>query len=155
MLAFPNSPAFDDRIFEIWCLKELALAFEANGAVLIDGPTPLAFSSLKPIYVFRVGERLVKVWFQKGLSTEFAQWLYEGARPLRGIPDITVESDGCLLLLDSKNRFADQGGRSEETYKMLGYFENLRDSCFRLMAWYALHRSMTFIAHSRRKAAVL
>jgi len=126
LLAFPSSLAFDDRIFEIWCLKELARAFESCGAVLIDGPTPLALNSVKPIYVFRHGERLVRIWFQKALNTEFAQWHYEGTKPLRGIPDITVENDGCLLLLDSKNRLADKGVRPEETYKMLGYFENFR-----------------------------
>jgi hypothetical protein len=126
LLAFPSNPAFDDRIFEIWCLKELARAFHRCGAVLMDGPNVLAMNLVRPIYIFRAGTRLVKIWFQKAFDSAFAEWLYEANKPLRGIPDITVETDDRLLLVDSKNRLAEKGVRPEETYKMLGYFENFR-----------------------------
>ena len=74
------------------------------------------------------GEHFPQLLFQKSLPKEHARWTYNIAgQPLRGIPDITVIADGThYLLVDAKNRNVQRGTRPEETYKILGYFENFR-----------------------------
>ena len=127
-LAFPSDEGFLDRIFEIWCLRELASALARLGAHLVDGPQPLTVNRSAPIYTFLLEGKQVEIWFQKSLPKEHARWAYDIAgQPLRGIPDITVIADGIhYLLVDAKNRNVQRGTRPEETYKILGYFENFR-----------------------------
>lgn len=125
-LAFPSDEGFLDRIFEIWCLRELASALIRHGAHLIDGPQPLTKNRSVPIYTFLLEDKQIEIWFQKSLPTAHARWAYDTTgQPLRGIPDITVIGNGThYLLVDAKNRTVKQRTRPEETYKILGYFEN-------------------------------
>ncbi len=128
LLAFPSDEAFKDRIFEIWCLRELAGSVLRQGAQLIDGPNPLTLNKARPIYTFSLGGKRIELWFQRALDKQHARWTYsESGQGLRGIPDITVIAEGIhYLVVDAKNRSVQGNTRPEETYKMLGYFENFR-----------------------------
>lgn len=128
LLAFPADEAFLDRIYEIWCIRSVADAFIQLGAKLVSGPTPMSESRRKAIYVFEIGENQLEVWFQKSLPSESAEWRYESTdAALRAMPDICIVANSShRLLMDAKNRLVTSSTRSEETYKMLGYFENFR-----------------------------
>jgi len=128
LLAFPADEAFNDRIFEIWCLREIAGSVLRQGAQLIEGPNSLTLNRVRPIYAFALGEKRIELWFQKALNKQHARWTYSDSNQgLRGIPDITVIAEGIhYLVVDAKNRSVQGNTRPEETYKMLGYFENFR-----------------------------
>lgn len=128
LLSFPSDESFSDRIFEIWCIRAIGAALVEVGATLIAGPAPLTNRRVGPIYAHKLGEDVIEVWFQRSLPSAAAGWRYEqpGGR-LRGAPDISVIGNGVhYLLVDAKNRVVAGNTRSEETYKMLGYFENFR-----------------------------
>lgn len=128
LLAFPADQAFLDRIYEIWCIQSVANAFLEIGAHLVSGPSPMTDARLKPIYTFACDLNRFELWFQKSLPSEQAGWRYVSTgATLRGIPDICVvaDDDHCMLI-DAKNRVVTGSTRSEETYKMLGYFENFK-----------------------------
>jgi hypothetical protein len=128
LLAFPIDQAFADRIYEIWCIRSIADALFSLGAELINGPREMTLAKKYPIYSFKLEEISIEIWFQKSLPNENAEWLYESTTALRGIPDITVFADKShRLLVDAKNRIVKGNTRSEETYKMLGYFENFHN----------------------------
>jgi hypothetical protein len=128
LLAFPIDEAFADRIFEIWCLREIASAFQRLGAITVRGPLPLTLNRQAPIYTFRLGWDEFEVYFQRALDGATARWIYDKSEaPLRGIPDITVIANKKhYLVVDAKNRQVTGSTRPEETYKVLGYFENFR-----------------------------
>lgn len=126
LLSFPADDSFLDRIYEIWCIHEMASCLSHLGATLLEGPLPLTMNRRRPIYTFKMGGNCIELWFQHSLDSGSAVWKYETTgTPLRGIPDITVVANGChFLLVDAKNRLVTGNTRAEETYKMLGYFEN-------------------------------
>lgn len=126
LLSFPADDSFLDRIYEIWCIREMALCLSHLGATLLKGPLPLTMNRQHPIYTFQMGDDCIEIWFQHSLNSASAVWNYEATGiSLRGIPDITVVANGChFLLVDAKNRLVTRNTRPEETYKMLGYFEN-------------------------------
>jgi hypothetical protein len=128
LLSFPSDEAFLDRIYEIWCLRSVAGALVQIGAELISGPMPLVQNRKQAIYSLRLKGMEIEVWFQKSLPSEHADWRYEdSSASLRGIPDICVlVNKEHRMLIDAKNRLVTSTSRSEETYKMLGYFENFR-----------------------------
>jgi hypothetical protein len=128
LLSFPADEAFLNRIYEIWCIREIAAILSGNGAMLVEGPAPMTESRQRPIYVFQIEQDRIEIWFQRALIPESATWSYESTgKNLRGIPDITIIANGTyFLLIDAKNRLVTGNTRSEETYKMLGYFENFR-----------------------------
>lgn len=128
LLSFPADQSFLDRIYEIWCIRSVAQAFIKLGGKLIDGPCKMTDSRRKPIYTFDFSSTRIEIWFQCSLPSDDANWFYESTgSSLRGIPDITVVADGThRIIIDAKNRMVFGATRSEETYKMLGYFENFR-----------------------------
>ena len=130
LLAFPQNDFFHNKVFEIWCLREIALSFQRSGCVLIDGPFPLHKRSKGPIYRFRKGTSEFEIWFQRQFPLGSPRWSYlSSTRDLTGIPDIAVTgSKKVPLVVDAKFRQVTTNTRSEETYKMLGYAENFRDS---------------------------
>lgn len=143
LFAFPSDTAYDDRIFEIWCLRELGRAFENLGAERTAGPLPLHNNQPKithPIYTFELYGVRFEIWFQKALDTSYARWAYTTTKKaFQGKPDITVIADNkYYFLLDAKNRFVTKGTRPEETYKVLGYFENYRELLNSYMCWAVL-----------------
>lgn len=130
LLSFPADEAFLDRIYEIWCIRSIAHALVQIGAELISGPAPMTESRKHPIYSLKLDGNKVEIWFQKSLPSDKSEWHYESTGDsLRGIPDIcVVANDSHRLLIDAKNRLVAGSTRSEETYKMLGYFENFRSA---------------------------
>ena len=128
LLAFPIADAFKDRVFEIWCLSEVAAALSHLGMVTLDGPRPLQERQQGPIYLFGGVPGNVKVWFQRQIPLGSPRWTYgHSGNGLAGIPDITLIGEGrSPLIIDAKFRLVTRPTRSEETYKMLGYAENFR-----------------------------
>lgn len=127
LLAFPIGDFFWEKVFEVWCLKEVAKALEACGCEEIEKCQPLHKRGALPIYTFKYRDRVLEIWFQKQLSPEKADWNYINGNSLRGIPDITIHTkDFSPLILDAKLRIVKTNTRSEEVYKLLGYAENFK-----------------------------
>ncbi|WP_429308755.1 hypothetical protein [Paraburkholderia sp. GAS38] len=147
LLAFPADESFLDRIYEIWCVREIAACLSQAGAQLIEGPAEMSKSRSHPIYTFHLDKDRIEIWFQRALPTEAATWRYDiSGRLLRGIPDITIIANAKhYLLVDAKNRLVTGNTRSEETYKMLGYFENFRS----LLATPNTIGVLAFVSHNK------
>jgi hypothetical protein len=131
LLAFPTSPSFDEKVFEIWCLKYVAETFIEQGFKIVEGPLPLHKRSLSYIYKLQKGKVELLIWFQRMEPLGVPRWHYIGKlhKAFNGIPDIIVTSNNISspLIIDAKYRMM-ESAKSEETYKMLGYLENFRDS---------------------------
>lgn len=127
-LSFPAEQFFLDRVYEIWCIHSVADAFMKIGGEILHGPSKMFESRRKPIYIFDLESIHIEVWFQRSLPSENTEWFYDSTGSgLRGIPDITIIANSKhRLIIDAKNRIVTGTTRSEETYKMLGYFENFR-----------------------------
>lgn len=136
-LSFPAEQYFLDRIYEIWCIYSISDAFSKIGGKLVAGPCKLTESKKKPIYTFSMESNEFEIWFQTPLPSEEAEWFYDStASSLRGIPDITIIANKKhRLIIDAKNRMVSGTTRSEETYKMLGYFENFKKSIGKTTDW--------------------
>lgn len=128
LLSFPADDVFLDRVYEIWCIRSVADALTQIGARITNGPTPMTTSRRQAIYTLELDRNQIEVWFQRSLPSEDAEWHYESTNAsLRGIPDICVVANNVhRILIDAKNRLVTGTTRSEETYKMLGYFENFK-----------------------------
>lgn len=130
ILAFPTDDFFWNRVFEIWTLSRAAKALIRCGCELLDGPLPLVQRTSRPIYRFTYHGRDVSVWFQRQEPLGTAKWRYlASSRPLTGIPDVVITAPNSgPLLVDAKYRWSVSETRPEETYKMLGYFENFNSN---------------------------
>lgn len=140
LLAFPPGDFFDDKVFEVWCLHQVIEAFRRAGSVLLHEPRALFERTKRSICAMRYGNYHFDVWFQRALPTSHARWKYVSSmKPLVGIPDITVVgADGRRLILDAKRREVMTPTRAEETYKILGYFENFREIFTAVPFWAVL-----------------
>ena len=129
LLAFPTTDAFWERVFEIWCLREVAAALARQGFATVDGPRSLRKRSQGPIYTLASGSEIGEVWFQRQKPMGSPRWQYVSGGPFTGIPDIVVTSNNrSPLVIDAKYRSMTTDTRSEESYKMLGYAENFREA---------------------------
>lgn len=127
---------FDTKLFEIWCLLKLA-----NAITTLVGAPALAAESLAqrhrgPMYTWNIGAGSLKLHFQASLAalTEGGVlWSFEpGPRKLQGFPDLAVTTDTVagrgLAIFDPKLRRRPGKVPTEELYKLLGYFGNLKHS---------------------------
>ena len=126
LLAFPASEHFWDKVFEVWCLKEIGHALARNGCEKLFGPLRLEERVRQPLYKFNSPKGPIEVWFQRQLPLGKGRWAYSDGAPLVGIPDITVVIGGRPYLVDAKFKEAGIESRAEDIYKMLGYAENFR-----------------------------
>lgn len=130
LLAFPTGDSFNEKVFEIWCLKFLSQVLISIGFSLVTGPKPLFKKDNEPIYILERNGKIINIWFQKQSPMGKPQWFYtENKKGLRGIPDIILTQVGAdgPLIVDAKLRSYSRS-KSEEVYKMLGYYENFRKS---------------------------
>lgn len=130
LLAFPIGGFFWEKVFEIWCLREIVRSLQRCNCTLIEGPRPLHKRGREPIYRLRHDGVDVEVWFQTQYPLGSPRWSYiASGHPLTGIPDVVVTRDVYSpLIVDAKLRRMLTPTRSDETYKMLGYLENFRDT---------------------------
>jgi hypothetical protein len=124
ILAFPAGDFFWNKVFEVWCLQEVAKSLSRCGFVRVNGPLPLHNRRKGPIYEYRYGPKQIHVWFQQQSPLGTPRWRYNSG-PLAGIPDVILTSENASpLIVDAKYRTTMTETRPEETYKMLGYAEN-------------------------------
>lgn len=123
--------AFDSKLFEIWCLAELANRMTANVGAAVGPVRSLAARKSGPIFVWNFGAGTLRLHFQPSLGTLTTcgvVWSYDGGRQLRGFPDLAITADTVtgrgLALFDPKLRRR-SAAPTEEIYKLLGYFGNL------------------------------
>ena len=129
LLSFPTSDIFWDKVFEVWTLGQVRSAFLRIGLTSVEATRPLYDRGQGPIFRFldHIGE--IRIWFQRQYPLPSGRWAYVDGGPLVGIPDVVLTSDGrSPLIIDAKYRWVTSDTRSEETYKMLGYFENFHES---------------------------
>jgi hypothetical protein len=122
---------FDSKLFEIWCLLELAGQISANIGAPVGPVRSLAARRLGPMFVWNVGAGTLRLHFQPSLGTLTAGgvvWSYDSGGGLIGFPDLAVTADTVmgrgLALFDPKLRRR-AAAPTEEIYKLLGYFGNL------------------------------
>jgi len=130
LLAFPVGDFFWEKVFEVWCLREVVESLQRCGCNITAGPEPLHRRGRGPIYRLTIDEQELEVWFQRQLPMGSGLWHYESSGDtLKGIPDIVITSKSNVpLVIDAKFRKVFSESRSEETYKLLGYAENFRDA---------------------------
>jgi len=130
-LALPDSEAYWEKIFEVWCLELTRASLVRLGWHTNSDFRLHASRSGKPIAVFSKDQRSLEVYFQSQAPLGTGRWSnLETKSPLAGIPDVAIARPGkAPLLIDAKWRFRTLGhGTSEEQYKMLGYAENFARS---------------------------
>ncbi|MGW5286056.1 hypothetical protein [Rhodococcus pyridinivorans] len=123
---------FDTKLFEIWCLQQLAQAItKAIGDPVQASPT-LAARVKGPMYTWHIGVGTLSLHFQpplKALSSDGVRWSYLSGGDLKGFPDLAVTANAIagqrLAIFDPKLRRR-AGAPTEEIYKLLGYFGNLK-----------------------------
>ncbi|WP_405448510.1 hypothetical protein OG350_19905 [Streptomyces achromogenes] len=128
-LFYDNS--FDDKLFELWCMHQLARAL-ADRLGEEEVPIPdlqKSRSAAKPTWEWNFGQYRLELRFQYSLSKSVPALAWKGTEGLvlDGRPDMTlllyspdVESPR-IVFVDPKLRKRD-GLPTEEVYKMVGYF---------------------------------
>lgn len=122
---------FDPKLFELWCLRQLAARLSA--VLNVPEPRVKPWLSGEPSFEFATFAGTVQVYFQTSVSridpARSARWRTADGAPLRGIPDIVVAAmprgadSNRIVVIDPKLRQRDRAP-AEELYKVLGYFEN-------------------------------
>ncbi len=125
---------FDTKLFELWCLRTLAV--EVSRQLAVDMPVlDAGWRQGEAAFVWDRPAGTLEMYFQRSVplvAEEYAaRWVQadDQSRPLGGVPDIvfkaTRRADGRvrLAILDPKLR--QRGGRPvEELYKIIGYLDN-------------------------------
>lgn len=127
---------FDTKLFEIWSLQLLGEALTERLGPPLSPMAPLYRRSAGPLLEWHFGSAKVRLYYQASLAqlsvTGQVHWHYEAGADgdLRGFPDLAVEIQGLgearkIVLIDPKlrQRFSVP---TEEIYKLLGYFGNLK-----------------------------
>ncbi|MGN7201151.1 hypothetical protein [Arthrobacter sp. SAFR-044] len=127
-------PAFDTRLFELWCASLLAQTI--SDALLLAEPDLCAgWRSNGVLYRWERPGGLLELVYQRSVPTitngeRQPRWKRTtgGRKDLGGIPDLVVKAtsavgDVRLVIVDPKLRQR-QTVPTEELYKILGYFEN-------------------------------
>lgn len=125
---------FDTKLFEIWCLFQLANAITALVGAPATAARSLARRSRGPIYTWNIGAGRLELHFQPSLTTltkDGVAWSFvPGPSKLQGFPDLAVTSDTIagkgLAIFDPKLRRRPNRTPTDELYKLLGYFGNLK-----------------------------
>jgi hypothetical protein len=124
---------FDTKLFEIWALQLLAVAITTKVGPPRGGIPSLARRGQWPLYIWSLGAGELRLHFQPALNALAkggVRWSYDpGPGQMLGFPDLAVTSstpagDG-LALFDPKLRRR-TSAPTDELYKLLGYFANLR-----------------------------
>ncbi|WP_262003576.1 hypothetical protein [Microbacterium sp. Mcb102] len=122
---------FDPKLFELWCLRQLAIRL----SVALNVPEPKVRLRRRgtPVFEFAMFAGTVRVYFQTSITridaARSARWHTSDGAPLGGIPDIVVAvtprgaESMRLVVVDPKLRRRHRPP-AEELYKILGYFEN-------------------------------
>lgn len=126
-------PGFDEKLFELWCLAQLAAALtRLLGPERHRAPHHLVRDTQTPLFVWEAGADMVELYFQPSLDTLTGapnRWRYQpSGHRLRGYPDLGIRCrhvDGSaeVVLLDAKLRRR-TSAHGQEIYKLLGYVAN-------------------------------
>lgn len=125
--------AFDTRLFELWCLYELAQAI--SRALAVNPPQlPARWEGGGLTLRWERPAGLLELHYQRSpgnVATDHtSRWLQtDTQKAIRGIPDFIVRAVGSdageerLAIVDAKLKQR-VGPPTEELYKVLGYFDN-------------------------------
>lgn len=125
-------PGFDDKLFELWSLSQLAAAISRLlGPPRYAAPHLLQRDTRAPLFIWDAGADAVELFFQPALADLVEapnRWCYQPeGRQLRAFPDLGIrcrhiDSTSEVVLVDAKLRR--RTSRGQELYKLLGYFAN-------------------------------
>lgn len=136
-----NGELFTDKLFEIWILYNIkkTLVDELNYEVEEE----YSLMDYKKKYVYKLRDikgKYLYIYFQKGEDLYWSKhdstnWFYlkNKNKYLKGIPDITIKIESesnrtKMIMIDAKNKFRNAGQNSEEIYKIIGYYDNFKNS---------------------------
>lgn len=124
---------FDTRLFELWCLRMLALEISRQLVVPVPDLNP-GWRDDQPGYTWHQCAGTIELHFQRSLPRvaprRRARWRRDGGTPLGGVPDMVIRAvrpgepaSERFAVIDPKLR--QRGGPpAEELYKILGYLDN-------------------------------
>lgn len=129
---------FSNKLFELWCLYSINKTFiDEFDSFLLEKNNILKSSNE---YIFKlklITGGYIEIYYQKGQGIYWSAdnkttWQYSSSCQLfKGIPDITIKyilNEEHLIMIDIKNKIRDSKNNSEEIYKMIGYFDNFKES---------------------------
>ena len=124
---------FDTRLFELWCLRILAVEISRQLVVPVPDLNP-GWRDGQPAYTWHQYAGTIELYFQRSLPRvapgRRARWRRDDGMPLGGVPDMIIRTfrpddptSERFAVIDPKLR--QRGGPpTEELYKILGYLEN-------------------------------
>ncbi|MFD3544160.1 hypothetical protein ACFWUW_00810 [Streptomyces sp. NPDC058655] len=124
---------FDTRLFELWCLRILAVEISRQLVVPVPDLSP-GWRNGQPAYTWHQFAGTIELYFQRSLPRvapgRRARWRRDDGMPLGGVPDMIVRTvrpedpaSERFAVIDPKLR--QRGGPpAEELYKILGYLDN-------------------------------
>ncbi|MEU2435014.1 hypothetical protein ABZ595_02215 [Streptomyces rubradiris] len=123
--------SFDDKLFELWCMHQLAHALaDRLGDEEVRVPDlQKVRSTAAPTWEWKFGQYRLELRFQYSLSKSIPELAWKGEKGLvlDGRPDMTLllyspdAERPRIVFVDPKLRKRD-GLPTEEVYKMVGYF---------------------------------
>ncbi|RPK55827.1 hypothetical protein EES44_27790 [Streptomyces sp. ADI96-15] len=134
---------FDTRLFELWCLRILAVEISRQLVAPVPDLNP-GWRGGEPAYTWHQYAGTIELYFQRSLPRvapeRRARWRRSDGVPLGGIPDMIIRAvrhgdpaSERFAVIDPKLR--QRGGPpTEELYKILGYLENFGLSSYPLGA---------------------
>lgn len=127
------SDQFDTRLFELWCLRVLAVEISRQLVAPVPDLNP-GWRDGKSAYTWNQYAGTIELYFQRSLPRvapgRRARWRRDDGVSLGGIPDMIIRAvrrgdpaSERFAVIDPKLR--QRGGPpTEELYKILGYLEN-------------------------------
>ncbi|WNI30332.1 hypothetical protein [Streptomyces sp. ITFR-6] len=124
---------FDTRLFELWCLRMLAVGISRQLVVPVPDLDP-GWRIDRPAYTWHQYAGSIELYFQRSLPRvapgRRARWRRDDGTSLGGVPDMVIRAvrpdepaSERFAVIDPKLR--QRGGPpAEELYKVLGYLDN-------------------------------
>ncbi|MFJ4439566.1 hypothetical protein [Streptomyces sp. NPDC088923] len=124
---------FDTRLFELWCLRVLAVEISRQLVATVPDLNP-SWRDGESAYTWHQYAGTIELYYQRSLPRvapeRRARWRRDDGVPLGGIPDMIIRAvrrgdpaSERFAVIDPKLR--QRGGPpTEELYKILGYLEN-------------------------------
>lgn len=134
VLLFGSSSKVWDKLFEIWVLSMMINSIFNKGLEkhnLKKVVFPLDQRGRESVTRIVTDDCEINIYYQNSSLVQ-SLWKYEDGANFRGIPDLLINVQGIsnfTVICDVKNvKYFQRKDANTEKYKMLGYFENFRNS---------------------------